>query len=56
MTVGYKAVGWNRQKKIYDLWLTVGVLLYLVAFIVLGGLLRRRRLPRPDCRQPDQGL
>jgi len=35
MSVGYAAVGWNRQKKIYD-WLILGFCaLYLLTFIVL---------------------
>jgi sulfoxide reductase heme-binding subunit YedZ len=35
MSVGYAAVGWNRQKKIYD-WIIFGFcLLYLITFIVL---------------------
>lgn len=32
MSVGYRAVGWSRQKKIYDTTLAVGVGLYLVLF------------------------
>lgn len=32
----YQAVGWNRQKKIYDLVLWGGILLYLGLFIGLG--------------------
>jgi sulfoxide reductase heme-binding subunit YedZ len=35
MSVGYAAVGWNRQKKIYD-WLIVGFcVLYLLTFVAL---------------------
>lgn len=35
MSVGYAAVGWNRQKKIYD-WLIAGFcVLYLTTFIVI---------------------
>ena len=35
MSVGYSAVGWNRQKKIYD-WLIFGFcVLYLLTFIIL---------------------
>ena len=35
MSVGYAAVGWNRQKKIYD-WLIFGFCsLYLITFVVL---------------------
>jgi methionine sulfoxide reductase heme-binding subunit len=37
MSVGYSAVGWNRQKKIYD-WLIFGFcVLYLLAFIAITG-------------------
>src|ERR1043166_313118 len=32
MSVGYRAVGWNRQKRIYDTTLAVGVGLYLALF------------------------
>jgi len=35
MSVGYAAVGWNRQKKLYD-WLILGFcVLYLLTFVVL---------------------
>src|SRR5574339_157313 len=35
MSVGYSAVGWNRQKKLYD-WFIVGFcMLYLFTFIIL---------------------
>ena len=36
MSVGYRAVGWNRQKRIYDSLVVVGILAYLVLFIGLG--------------------
>lgn len=32
----YRAVGWNRQKRIYDLVLATGVIAYLAAFIGTG--------------------
>jgi nitrite reductase/ring-hydroxylating ferredoxin subunit len=35
MSVGYQAVGWNRQKRIYDAWLAAGVGAYLAAFVAL---------------------
>lgn len=35
----YTAVGWNRQKKIYDRILLGGILAYLAIFVVLGFLL-----------------
>jgi len=41
MSVGYKAVGWNRQKRIYDVTLVGGVGMYLLVFIVLGVTLGR---------------
>ncbi len=37
MSISYSAVGWNRQKKIYDGLLLGGVILYLAAFIILNG-------------------
>ena len=40
MTVGYKAVGWNRQKKIYDGVVLAGLLVYLGVFIGTGLALR----------------
>lgn len=39
MGVNYQAVGWNRQKRIYDLTLLGGVVLYLGVFIGLGAVL-----------------
>jgi sulfoxide reductase heme-binding subunit YedZ len=36
MSVKYAAISWNRQKKIYDLLIGVGVLIYVALFIVLG--------------------
>ncbi len=36
MSVGYHAVGWNRQKKIYDAILLAGVALYLAVFVIAG--------------------
>ncbi len=39
MSVQYQAVGWNRQKRIYDFVLAVGVLLYLAIFVGLGALI-----------------
>ena len=39
MSVGYKAVSWNRQKRIYDLVLVAGIVLYLGLFIGLGTIL-----------------
>ena len=34
MSLNYKAVGWNRQKKIYDRTLVLAIGLYLILFIV----------------------
>ncbi|NNF03079.1 MAG: (2Fe-2S)-binding protein, partial [Rhodothermales bacterium] len=35
----YRAVGWNRQKRIYDLVLAAGVVVYILLFVVVGALL-----------------
>lgn len=40
MSAGYKAVLWNRQKRIYDLTLAAGVLLYLVLFVGVSSVAR----------------
>jgi nitrite reductase/ring-hydroxylating ferredoxin subunit/DMSO/TMAO reductase YedYZ heme-binding membrane subunit len=40
MSVGYQAVGWNRQKRIYDGLIVTGVLLYLLLFIGVGAVVR----------------
>ncbi|MDX1503929.1 MAG: Rieske 2Fe-2S domain-containing protein [Thermoanaerobaculia bacterium] len=40
MSHAYRAVGWNRQKRIYDGVLALGVLLYLAVFLGVGLLLR----------------
>jgi len=39
MSLQYQAVGWNRQKRIYDSVLTAGVVLYLGIFVGVGALL-----------------
>ena len=36
----YQAISWNRQKKIYDALLGVGVSVYLGLFIALGSILQ----------------
>ena len=36
MSHAYRAVGWNRQKRVYDLSLAAGVLVYLAAFVGVG--------------------
>lgn len=36
MSVSYQAVGWNRQKKVYDAWLAAGVAVYLGLFVGVG--------------------
>jgi len=38
MSVQYKAIGWNRQKRIYDAWLAAGVALYVAIFAGAGWL------------------
>jgi len=35
----YQAIGWNRQKRVYDLLLLAGIASYLTIFIALGNLL-----------------
>ena len=37
MSNAYQAIGWNRQKKIYDRTLWLGIFLYMLVFI--GGML-----------------
>ncbi len=39
MSVGYKAVDWNRQKRIYDLALVAGIVIYLSLFVGLGAVI-----------------
>ena len=41
MSVQYQAIGWNRQKRIYDATLGAGVLLYLALFAGLGAVIHR---------------
>lgn len=36
MSLNYQAVLWNRQKKIYDIVLVIGVILYLALFVAIG--------------------
>jgi hypothetical protein len=40
MSAGYQAISWNRQKRIYDQVLALGVLLYLATFAGLSLALR----------------
>ena len=40
MSLNYQAVGWGRQKKLYDFAILAAVLLYLGAFVTLGLMLR----------------
>src|SRR5216683_1224662 len=39
MSLQYQAIGWNRQKRIYDSVLATGVFLYLAIFCGVGALL-----------------
>jgi nitrite reductase/ring-hydroxylating ferredoxin subunit/DMSO/TMAO reductase YedYZ heme-binding membrane subunit len=39
MSHGYVAVGWNRQKRTYDLTLGAGIVVYLALFIGLGAVI-----------------
>ena len=36
MSAGYRAIGWNRQKRIYDGVLVAGIAAYLIVFAVAG--------------------
>src|SRR5437870_10720951 len=38
MSVQYQAIGWNRQKRIYDSVLALSLLTYLALFVGLGSL------------------
>jgi nitrite reductase/ring-hydroxylating ferredoxin subunit/DMSO/TMAO reductase YedYZ heme-binding membrane subunit len=38
VSVGYQAVSWNRQKKLYDAVVLTGIVLYLSLFVGLGAL------------------
>jgi DMSO/TMAO reductase YedYZ heme-binding membrane subunit/nitrite reductase/ring-hydroxylating ferredoxin subunit len=38
VSVQYNAISWNRQKRLYDLWVAAGVVLYLGLFVGLGAL------------------
>jgi methionine sulfoxide reductase heme-binding subunit len=40
MSEKYAAISWNRQKKIYDLLIGAGVVIYVALFIILGSLLQ----------------
>jgi nitrite reductase/ring-hydroxylating ferredoxin subunit/DMSO/TMAO reductase YedYZ heme-binding membrane subunit len=39
MSVQYRAVGWNRQKRIYDICLLAGIAIYLAVFVSLSSVL-----------------
>jgi nitrite reductase/ring-hydroxylating ferredoxin subunit/DMSO/TMAO reductase YedYZ heme-binding membrane subunit len=39
VSVQYQAVGWNRQKRVYDSVLAGGILTYLAIFVALGAIL-----------------
>ncbi len=36
MSISYQAVGWNRFKKRYDLWLVTCVVSFIVLFVSVG--------------------
>jgi nitrite reductase/ring-hydroxylating ferredoxin subunit/DMSO/TMAO reductase YedYZ heme-binding membrane subunit len=36
VSVGYQAVGWNRQKRLYDAWFGAGIGVYLMLFVGFG--------------------
>ncbi len=48
MSVDYKAVGWNANKRVYDFWVLGGVAAYLVGFILIGTALRPAENPVSD--------
>ena len=39
MSVGYVAIQWNRNKRLYDAWLVAGIAGYLALFLAVGKLL-----------------
>lgn len=43
MSVSYVAVQWTRHKRVYDLLIAAGVVVYLLAFVVAGKLVYRGR-------------
>ncbi|MEO0649775.1 MAG: Rieske 2Fe-2S domain-containing protein [Planctomycetota bacterium] len=45
MGVGYRAVGWNRQKRVYDRWLLIGVAAALASFIGTSAAVRPELTP-----------
>ena len=40
MSAGYRAVGWNPQKKRYDLVIALGLLLYVALFVGVSAVAR----------------
>lgn len=40
MSLNYRAVGWNRQKRLYDLLIVVGIVFYVAVFVVAAQSLR----------------
>jgi methionine sulfoxide reductase heme-binding subunit len=38
MGIQYQAIGWNRQKRIYDLALAAGIVLYMAIFVGVGAM------------------
>jgi nitrite reductase/ring-hydroxylating ferredoxin subunit/DMSO/TMAO reductase YedYZ heme-binding membrane subunit len=52
MAHGYKAVSWTPFKKRFDLWMLVGVLIYLVVFVVVSS----ATLPEGESFTPIQTL
>ena len=41
MSAGYRAVGWNANKRRYDAWIAAGVVLYVVLFVLATAVLHR---------------
>lgn len=49
MSVAYTGIGWNRQKRLYDLVIVAGVLAFIAAFMAIGLL----AFPAPDDFSPE---
>jgi hypothetical protein len=52
MSVQYQAIGWNRQKRIYDLVLVSGVVFYLAIFRELAHCSTLLQRPRRSSFEP----
>ena len=50
MSVGFKAVQWNRRKLVYDATLIVGVALFIATYMAVGALNHPPAAARPAIR------